>query len=59
MPKIKLSKDQRLLINLMLGKAINAILTRVSDMSDDKVKAMISDEEALTDSLLDQMRKIV
>lgn len=47
-----------LLIQLLLGKAVGAIMTRVSVMTDEDVQAAIKAESDKTESLLAEMRSI-
>jgi hypothetical protein len=53
-----MTREQILLISLLLGKALDAIITKVSVMTDEDVMDAITQEETKTDSLLEQMRNI-
>ncbi len=53
-----MSREQVLLITLLTGKALDAILTKVSGMDEAQVAAAIEAESNKTDSLLYEMRSI-
>lgn len=51
-----MTQDQILLLQLLMGKALEAALTTVRGMAPADVKAAIESEENKTDSLLKRMR---
>ena len=52
-----MTRDQILLLQLIMGKALDAALTKVTGMDEVEVKAAIDVERAKTESLLEAMRK--
>ena len=53
-----MSKDQLLLIQLLMGKTLDAILTQVAGMAPAEVDAAIIAESGKTEKLLEEMRNL-
>lgn len=52
-----MTRDQILLLQLLVGKALDAALTKVRRMSPDEISVALKKEENRTAELLQQMRE--
>ena len=52
-----MTRDQILLLQLLMGKALDAALTKVRGMTPDEVSATLEKQEGRTDELLKLMRE--
>ena len=53
-----MTRDQILLLQLLMGKALDAALTMVRGMTPDEVSTALEKQEGRTDELLKLMREV-